>query len=203
MHFTKMINKINKRYTLYYGTSSLEWVVEFKCLGIIIAQNNIFGRALEHICQQSRRSQAVLDLHIHRHPALSVEHIMRLFDILIIPILAFDCEIWGVGNYDAIEKVYLYFVKKLLCVKPNTNTAILYAELCSFPLSIYIRKTLIKYWLKMMNSGHHSLPGIVYYNMFNNSNKAGQPKLNRYFFNRIWFCLVKSVVLRAIFLGYV
>ena len=87
------INKINKRNTMYYGTSSLEWVVEFKYLGIIIARNNTFGRALEHLCQQSKRAQAVLDLHIHRHPTLSVDHIMRLFDILIRPILTFDCEI--------------------------------------------------------------------------------------------------------------
>ena len=87
-------------------------MVEFKYLGIIIAQNNTFGRALEHLCQQSKRAQAVLDLHIHRHPTLSVVHIMRLFDILIRPILTFDCEIWGVGNYDVIEKVYLNFVKK-------------------------------------------------------------------------------------------
>ena len=161
MHFTKKINKINERNTVYYGTSSLEWVAEFKYLGIIIAQNNTFGRALKNLCQQSKRAQAVLDLHIHRHPTLSVDHIMRLFDILIRPILTLDCEIWGVGNYDVIEKVYLNFVKKLLGVKPNTNITMLYAESGSFPFSIYIRKTVINYWLKIMNSGQQSLPGIV------------------------------------------
>ena len=77
---------------MYYGTSSLEWVVEFEYLGIIIAQNNTFGRALEHLCLQSKRAHDVLDFHIHRHPTLSVEHIMRLFDIIIRPILTFDCE---------------------------------------------------------------------------------------------------------------
>ena len=173
MHFTKMITKINERNTVYYGTSSLEWVVEFKYLGIIIVQNNTLGRALEHICQQSKRAPAVLDLHIHRHPTLSVDHIMRLFDILIRPTLTFfDCEIWGVGNFDVIEKVYLNFDKKLVGVKPNTNTAMWYAELGNFPLSMYIRKTLIKYWLKIMNSGHHNITGIVYYNMFNSSEQS-------------------------------
>ena len=53
MHFTKKINKINKRNTMYYETSTLEWEAEFKYLGIIIKQNNTFGRALEHLCQQS------------------------------------------------------------------------------------------------------------------------------------------------------
>ena len=68
---------------MYYGTSSLEWVAEFKYFEIIIKQNNTFGRALKNICQQSKRAQVVLDLHIHRHPTLSVQQIMRLFDILI------------------------------------------------------------------------------------------------------------------------
>ena len=130
MHFTK---KINERKTMYYGTSSLERVVEFKYLGIIIARKNTFGRALEHLCQQSKRAQAVLDLHIHRHPTLSVDHIIRLFDILIWPILNFDCEIWGVRNYDVVEKVYLNIVKKLLGVKPNTNTAMLNYVAFRFP----------------------------------------------------------------------
>ena len=94
-------------------------------------------------------------------------------------IIIFDCDIWGVGNYDVIEKIYLNFVKKLLGVKPNTNTAMLYAELCSFPLSIYIRKTLIKYWLKIMNSGHDSLTGIVYYNMFNSSEQSWATKIKQ------------------------
>ena len=89
---------------------------EFKYIGIIIKQNNTFWRALENLCQQSKRAQAVFDLHIHRHQTLSVEHIMRLFDILIRPILTFDCQIWGVGNYDVIEKEYIIFVKKLLGV---------------------------------------------------------------------------------------
>ena len=38
------------------------------------------------------------------------------------PILTFDCKVWRVENCDVIEKVYLNFVKKLLGVKPNTNT---------------------------------------------------------------------------------
>ena len=116
-----------------------------------------------------RTSQAVFDLHIHRYPTLSVEHIMRLFDILIRPILTLDCEIWGVGNYDVIEKVYLNFIEKLLGVKPNINTPMMYAKLGSFPICVYIRNTFIKYWLKIMNSGHNSLPEIVYNNMFNSS----------------------------------
>ena len=121
-------------------------------------------------------------MHIHRQPTLSVEHIMRLFDIQIRPIVTFECEICRVGNYDVIERVYLNFVKNLLGVKPNTNTAMIYAESGSFPLSVYIRKTLIKYGLKIMYSGHHSLPEIVYNNMFNSSEQNWITKIKQIVF---------------------
>ena len=71
---------------MYYGTSSLEWVTEFKYLGIIIKKNNTFGTPLENLCQSSKRVQAVSDLHNHRHLTLSVDHIMSLFDLLIRPL---------------------------------------------------------------------------------------------------------------------
>ena len=32
------------------------------------------------------------------------KNIMRLFDILIRPILTFDCKIWGVGSYDEVTR---------------------------------------------------------------------------------------------------
>ena len=70
-----------------------------------------------------------------------IDHIMRLFDILIRlilsfdrPILTFDCEVWGVGNYYVIEIVYLNFVTKLLCVKLTQTQHFFYAELCRFLL---------------------------------------------------------------------
>ena len=63
---------------MYYRTSSLESVAEFKYHRIIIQQNNTFGRALEHICQQSKKTQAVLDLHIHIHPTCTCKSVSMI-----------------------------------------------------------------------------------------------------------------------------
>ena len=69
---------------------------------------------------------------------------------------------------------------KLLGVKPNTT--MLYAELGSFPFSIYLKKTVKKYWVKIMNSGQHSITGIVYYNMFNSSVQSWTTKIKQILF---------------------
>ena len=42
-----------------------------------------------------------------RHPTMSVERALQLFDSLIKPIVMFDSEVWGVGNCGEIDK---YFV---------------------------------------------------------------------------------------------
>ena len=68
---------------------TLEYVDEFKYLEIRFKRT--FWSALEN-----KRAQSVLDLHILRHHTLSIDHILRLFDIIIRPIEIFDCEVWRV-----------------------------------------------------------------------------------------------------------
>ena len=60
----------------------------------------------------------------------------------------------GFENY---EKVYLNFIKKLVGVKHNTKTSMLYAEIRQ-----EIRKTLIL----VEDNEQHNLPRIAYNNMF-------------------------------------
>ena len=57
-----------------------------------------------------------------KHPTMSVERALQLFDILIKPIVMFDSEVWGVGNCGEIHKYFGGFLKKLLRVKQSTNT---------------------------------------------------------------------------------
>ena len=62
---------------------------------------------------------------------------LHLFHTLNLPILTFDCEIWGLGKCDIIDKYYLGFIQKTLKVKPSTNTCMIYAETVCVPLSLH------------------------------------------------------------------
>ena len=73
------------------------------CLKYLVIYN---GSELENVCPQNKISQSVLYLHILRHIMThSVDHILRLFDLLIRTMLTFVCEVWGVENCDLIDKV--------------------------------------------------------------------------------------------------
>ena len=72
---------------------------------------------------------------------------------------------WGVENFGEIDKYYGCFLKKLLRVKQSTNTSIIYAETGRFALSVSVKLGIVKYSLKLINSGDNQLISIVYERM--------------------------------------
>ena len=141
----------------YYNEKPLEWVEDFKYLGVHFAKNGKLTNGLIKVCQQAARAQTTLDLHIIKHLSVSVQHIYELFDCLIKPILCYGCEVYGSENYAVIEAFLLKFMKHVLDVKATTNTAILYAETGRYPLAIPINLCIIKFWFKILNSDVHKL----------------------------------------------
>ena len=80
------------------------------------------------LCCQARKAQTVLDLHVMKHPIMSVERAIQLFDCLIKPIVMFDSEVWGVENCGEIDKYFGSFLEKLLRVKQSVE--MLYCPIC-------------------------------------------------------------------------
>ena len=82
-----------------YNLQPLQWVDSFKYLGVTLSATNNFTRGMKAICQQASKSQTVIDLHVLKHPTVSLNHIFQLFDTLIKPILTYG-SLWGdTGNY--------------------------------------------------------------------------------------------------------
>ena len=128
------------------------------------------------------RAQRTLDLHIIKHPSVSIQHIFELFDCLIKPILCYGCEIYGAENYAIIETFHLKFMKHILDVKLSTNSVMVYAETGRYPLAIYVNICMIKFWFKILNSDVHKLIHIVYQHLLH------QPCMGK------WLSHVKNIL---------
>ena len=61
MHFTA--NKSVTVKDLQYDGTTLEWVNNFKYLGVTFNKSNSFTDGIEKLCQHAQRAQTVLDLH--------------------------------------------------------------------------------------------------------------------------------------------
>ena len=65
MHFTA--NKSVTVKDLQYDGTKLEWVNNFKYLGVTFNKSNSFTDGIEELCQHAQRAQTVLDLHFLKH----------------------------------------------------------------------------------------------------------------------------------------
>lgn len=68
---------------------------------------------------------------------------------MILPILIYECEIWGFHSGPDIERVHLKFLKQMLEVKTQTSSVPIYGELGRVPLLIKRKERFLKYWLKV------------------------------------------------------
>ncbi len=87
-----------------------------------------------------RRRCALLGI---RDPALQC----KLFDTLVLPILSYGCEVWGVDDKCSIAAEVLHrgFLKHLLGVRKSTANAMVLAELGRFPLQIHFWQQILRY----------------------------------------------------------
>ncbi len=181
--------------SLYYDTTSLNWVTQFKYLGVSFSNRNSFKGGLETLCQQAYRAQTVVDLHILKHKTVSVKYILDLFDTLVKPIIMYGSEVYGINNYKVVETFYLKFIKHVLHVKPSTNTCMVYAETGRYPVSLDINISMVKQWVKIVSSDKHKLIWIAYESMLsspvhlkkkNSWSRHIQELLNKTGFGYIW-----------------
>ena len=86
----------------------------------------------------------------------------KLFDALVLPVLNYSSEIWGLYDAKYIEHVHTKFLRKILCVKKSTNLSGLYGELGRTPLLIIRKINMIRYWIKLLKADNTSLIKRIY-----------------------------------------
>ena len=120
-----------------------------------IKKTRKFSSMKKHVVNQARKA-------FFRNLDLSIACQLKLFDNLVVPILTYGCEIWGVGDLSGIEKVQTDFFKRILKVKQSTPSVMLYGDLGCVPLSISIKKGVIGYWYHIINYSDNKLSLILY-----------------------------------------
>ena len=79
---------------------------------------------------------------------------LSLFDKLVVPILTYGSEIWGIYEFKEVEKINMKFCKYILGVKKQTPNCAIYGELGRYPLSIICLERSLKYWIEILNNPH-------------------------------------------------
>ena len=76
--------------------------------------------------------------------------------------MSYACEVWGFCKAEQLDRMYLGFLKSILCVRKTVPTAFVYNELGLFPLIIIRQLRILKYWFKILNMHDKNPIKIIY-----------------------------------------
>ena len=174
-----------------YGGENIEVVSCFKYLGCNLSATGSFSNCIQELIASARRALFSLKKTFHKNKEITPSIQLKLFNTMIVPILNYGSEVWGLRKADPIERFHLAFLKYILHVKSSTPTCYVYGELGTFPLLIERQVRVIKYWTKLIGNTDTSLklPRLVYNELLSISNED----LNV----TNWASLVRDLLLNA------
>ena len=85
-----------------------------------------------------------------------------MFDSVVVPILLYECEIWGHENNELIEKLHLKFCRIILQVNNSTPKCMVLGELGRCPLQMLVDQRMLNYWSRTLSHKDSKLNKILY-----------------------------------------
>jgi hypothetical protein len=152
--------KSRHNYTWFVDNEPIEIVDSFCYLGIQFFYTGSMVNAVKTLSDQALKAYNNL-LSVFSRIKLDIKTKLSLFDSLVVPILLYGSEVWGIYNCKEIDKLHLRFCKIVLGVRPQTSNAAVLGELGRFPLSVICKERALKYWLNIMK-----YPGSLVHTIF-------------------------------------
>lgn len=168
--------RINRNVKFMYGDTEIEIVRKFTYLGIVFTTGGSFCETFEALSGQALKAIYKLKTYLQKLTDLPVKHVLDLFDKLILPILNYGCEVWGINESKKIENVHLHFCKNLLGVRLQTQNSFIYGELGRTPLKNDRIIRVVKYWFKLLKCDNTKYVKKIYNMMLNDIDRLPNKK---------------------------
>jgi hypothetical protein len=132
-----------------YNDQILKCVNKFTYLGVSVSSNGSLFQAQKSLSEQALKALYSLNS-LFDKVSLEISEKLKLFDYMIMPILNYGSEVWGLHNAPDIEHVHKKFLKQLLGVRQQTANAAVYGEFGRVPLLILRKIRVVKYWYRII-----------------------------------------------------
>ena len=138
----------------HYDDKILQTVSQYCYLGVMLKCNSKFNVAISVLMEKARKAMFKIKKIVGlNNPCRLLE---KLFNTLVIPILLYNCEIWGVDikpdDSSVVERFHMKFIKEILGVNCKTSNSACRAELGILPLWPKISFLCIKFYNHLMES---------------------------------------------------
>ena len=109
---------------------------------------------------------------------LTVKTKLQLFDTMIVPILLYGSEVWGVYNFKEVDKLHIKFCKYILGIRQQIPNMAVYGELGRLPLSVICKERSLKFWIKIMKNYNSPIYNVYIDQCQNVNNSCWAKRLN-------------------------
>lgn len=127
----------------------LEIVDDFCYLGMRFHYTGNMSYAVKALSDQALKAYNSL-LSVFTRVKLDIKTKLSLFDSMVVPIILYGSEVWGIYDNKEIDKLHIKFCKRILGVRQQTPNNAVLGELGRFPLSVISKQRSIIYWSKLM-----------------------------------------------------
>ena len=143
--------KVRNMPELFFEGVKLEFVWDYKYLGVLFNFNNKFIKAIKTQCCSAMKAMFAL-IKKGRKLDLPLDLQLDLFDKCVSPILLFGSEIWAHENLSLCDKLQLRYLKIILNVNKSTSNVMILGEVGQFPISIQAKCRQLCFWYKLIRA---------------------------------------------------
>ena len=125
----------------------VERVEEYRYLGFVFHATRNMAYGAEFLVAAAKKA-----MHAMRRRCIFLglsdpRSICKLFDMLVLPILSYACEVWAVDPkaVESAEKLHRHFLKRLLGIRNSTSSMIVLAELGRYPVKLHFWQQILRF----------------------------------------------------------
>jgi hypothetical protein len=157
---SRAVLRPNEKWT--YDGQILDTCTSYNYLGINFTTKGINNASLDILVNQAKKALASLQTSMANIGTFPPAVSLRMFHTCIMPILCYGAEVWGYLNGNKMQCVLNRWCKRILGVKLTTCNAAVAGELGQYPLCIFRKIMILKYWIKVISGSHNRIRYIMY-----------------------------------------
>ena len=171
----------SERVDVYFNGKRIEQVEHYKYVGNILSaitniRSDTFTQNYKFLCDKGRNAIFKLFKDLKGIGILPPKIMLYLFDATVSPIVTYGSDNWGVNKVGttAVDKIFLWYLKNVLKVKPTTSSVMVFGELGCLPPSTTCHINVFRYYNRL-----HNLPNTMVlkqaFNTLSNLTEQGFP----------------------------
>ena len=105
----------------------------------------------EDLASKGKRALISILQSLSEYGNLSKTAFFKIFDTKVCPMLLYGSELWGLKQFECIEKIHYDACKRFIKVPLKTCNFGILRECGRYPLYIETAKKVLKYWIKILH----------------------------------------------------